>query len=80
MPDALDSRRFLVYTENHDQVGNRAVGDRRSRTLSAERTLVADALMLLSPFTPLLFMGQEWSASAPFQFFTDHTAELGERV
>ncbi|MGJ9451746.1 malto-oligosyltrehalose trehalohydrolase [Actinotignum sp. GS-2025c] len=80
VPDALDSRRFLAYTENHDQVGNRALGDRRSSTLSAEHTIVADALMLLSPFTPLLFMGQEWSACAPFQFFTDHTPELGERV
>ena len=61
-------------------MGNRALGDRRSHTLSAERALAADALMLLSPFTPLLFMGQEWSTSTPFQFFTDHTPELGERV
>jgi maltooligosyltrehalose trehalohydrolase len=59
---------FVVCSQNHDQVGNRAFGDRlprRARPLAAFCTL-------LSPFTPLLFMGEEWGENAPFQFFTDH--------
>ena len=60
---------FVVCSQNHDQVGNRAFGDRpprRARPLAAFCTL-------LSPFTPMLFMGEEWGENAPFQFFTDHT-------
>lgn len=64
---------FLAYTANHDQVGNRALGDRPSCTLDLGRQAVAAALMLCSPFTPMLFMGEEWSASTPWQFFTDHS-------
>ena len=59
---------FVVCSQNHDQVGNRAFGDRlppRARPLAAFCTV-------LSPFTPLLFMGEEWGENAPFQFFTDH--------
>jgi maltooligosyltrehalose trehalohydrolase len=59
---------FVVFAQNHDQVGNRAFGDR----LPAEARRLAAFCVLLSPFTPLLFMGEEYGESAPFQFFTDH--------
>ena len=65
---APDSGRFVVCAQNHDQVGNRAVGDRLTR----EQLRVAAACVLLSPFTPLLFMGEEYGEQRPFQFFTDH--------
>jgi maltooligosyltrehalose trehalohydrolase len=65
-PAGVPSQRFVVAAQNHDQVGNRAVGDRLSRHLEA-----AAALLLTSPFTPMIFQGQEWAASTPFQYFTD---------
>lgn len=65
---------------NHDQVGNRALGERLSHAVSHEAYLAASALLCLSPHTPLLFMGQEWAASTPFLFFTDHHEELGRLV
>ena len=64
--------RFLGYAQTHDQVGNRAVGDRLSASVSAGAARIAAALVLTSPFTPMLFMGEEWAASTPFQFFTSH--------
>jgi maltooligosyltrehalose trehalohydrolase len=60
--------RLVVAAQNHDQVGNRAVGDR----LAAAKRRVAAAVVLFSPFTPLLFQGEEYGEKAPFQFFTDH--------
>ena len=73
--------RFVGYTQTHDQVGNRAVGDRLSATLSPGLAKVGAALMLTSPFTPMLFMGEEWAASTPWQFFTSHEApDLAEAV
>jgi maltooligosyltrehalose trehalohydrolase len=63
-----DPRRLVVYAQNHDQVGNRALGDR----LPEDALRVAAAVILISPCTPLLFMGEEWLETAPFQFFTDH--------
>jgi maltooligosyltrehalose trehalohydrolase len=63
-----DPRRLVVCAQNHDQVGNRAVGDR----LPPDALRVAAALTLFSPCTPLLFMGEEYLAQTPFQFFTDH--------
>ena len=63
-----DPRRLVVCAQNHDQVGNRAVGDR----LPEDALRVAAAVTLFSPCTPLLFMGEEWFETAPFQFFTDH--------
>ncbi len=63
-----DGPRLVVCAQNHDQVGNRAVGDR----LPPERLRVAQAVVLFSPFTPLLFQGEEYAESRPFQFFTDH--------
>jgi maltooligosyltrehalose trehalohydrolase len=71
---------FLFAIQNHDQVGNRAFGDRLHHRLDTDRYRVASALLLFLPFTPLLFMGQEFAASSPFQYFTDHTPELGRLV
>jgi len=68
----LDGSRFLAYLQNHDQVGNRAQGDRSSHLMNVAKLKVGAALVLLSPFVPMLFMGEEWGASTPFQFFTDH--------
>ena len=63
--------RFLAYLQDHDQVGNRAVGDRVSATLAPGQLAIGAAVVLTSPFTPMLFMGEEWGASTPWQFFTD---------
>jgi maltooligosyltrehalose trehalohydrolase len=63
---------FLGYMQNHDQVGNRATGERSAALMSTGRLQIAAALVLLGPFVPMLFMGEEWAASTPFQYFTDH--------
>jgi len=77
----LPADRFVVCVQNHDQVGNRAAGERTAHLLSPERLRVGAALLLTSPFVPLLFMGEEWAATAPFQYFTDHEdPELGRAV
>ncbi|MGH9663935.1 MAG: malto-oligosyltrehalose trehalohydrolase, partial [Bryobacteraceae bacterium] len=72
--------RFLFFLQNHDQVGNRAFGDRVHHKIDPAAWRAASALLLVLPETPLLFMGQEWAASTPFQYFTDHHAELGRLV
>ncbi|MFJ2257107.1 malto-oligosyltrehalose trehalohydrolase [Streptomyces sp. NPDC087844] len=73
--------RLLGYTQTHDQVGNRALGDRLAASLSPGLLACAAALTLTGPFTPMLFMGEEWAAGTPWQFFTDHTdPELAEAV
>ncbi|MFJ1702420.1 malto-oligosyltrehalose trehalohydrolase [Kitasatospora sp. NPDC088346] len=73
--------RLLGYLQTHDQVGNRATGDRLSASLSPGRLAAGAALVLTSPFTPMLFMGEEWGASTPWQYFTDHTdPQLAEAV
>jgi len=64
--------RLMAYTSTHDQVGNRAAGDRPTAYLTAGQLAVSAALALLTPFTAMLFMGEEWGASTPFQFFTSH--------
>ncbi|HEU4348575.1 MAG TPA: malto-oligosyltrehalose trehalohydrolase [Actinoplanes sp.] len=64
--------RFVAYLQNHDQIGNRAIGDRLSATLSPGLLKVGATLLLTAPFTPMLFMGEEWAASNPWQFFTSH--------
>lgn len=79
VPDGVDRRRFVVFSENHDQIGNRALGD-RFVLHGAGVAAAGAAVVLLGPFTPLLFQGQEWGATTPFQFFTDHDAELGAAV
>ena len=73
--------RFVAYLQNHDQIGNRAVGDRLSATLSPGMLKVGATLLLTSPFTPMLFMGEEWAASSPWQFFSSHPEpELADAV
>ena len=73
--------RFVGYLQNHDQVGNRATGDRISASLSADLLKVGAGLVLTAPFTPMLFMGEEWGATTPWQYFTDHPdARLGRAV
>ncbi|MFI5910541.1 malto-oligosyltrehalose trehalohydrolase [Dactylosporangium sp. NPDC051541] len=64
--------RFVVCLQNHDQIGNRAVGDRLTATLSVGLLRVGATLLLTSPFTPMLFMGEEFGARTPWQFFTSH--------
>lgn len=71
--DVTPASAFLAYTTTHDQVGNRAAGDRPSMRLSPGLQAVKAALVLCSPYTPMLFMGEEWGASTPFAFFTSHT-------
>ncbi|MEU2351307.1 malto-oligosyltrehalose trehalohydrolase [Modestobacter sp. NPDC049651] len=75
----LPGWKFLGYLQDHDQIGNRAVGDRISASLSPGLLAVGATLVLTSPFTPMLFMGEEWGASTPWQFFTSHPEpELGK--
>ena len=62
--------RFVAFLQDHDQVGNRAVGDRLSASLSPELLRVGAGLLLTGPFTPMLWMGEEWGASTPWQYFT----------
>jgi maltooligosyltrehalose trehalohydrolase len=69
---AMPSWRLVVCAQNHDQVGNRAVGDRTAEKLDDDQLACAALLTLAGPFTPMLFQGEEWAASAPFQFFTSH--------
>jgi maltooligosyltrehalose trehalohydrolase len=70
-PDRHDGRSFVGYLQTHDQVGNRAVGDRISANVAPEQQAAAAALYLLSAFTPMIFMGEEWAAATPWQFFSD---------
>ncbi|MEP6752999.1 MAG: malto-oligosyltrehalose trehalohydrolase [Candidatus Dormiibacterota bacterium] len=75
------SHSFVIAAQNHDQVGNRATGDRLPALLDEGRLKVAAALLLTAPFTPILFQGEEWGASSPFQYFTDHAdPQLGKAV
>ncbi|HEY1791628.1 MAG TPA: malto-oligosyltrehalose trehalohydrolase [Opitutaceae bacterium] len=76
----LAPERFVYCIENHDQVGNRANGERLENLVSREQFRAASVLLCLAPHPPLIFMGQEWAASAPFLFFTDHGGELGRMV
>jgi maltooligosyltrehalose trehalohydrolase len=76
----IEPSRFVHCISNHDQVGNRAFGDRLHQILSPEAYRAASALLLLSPYTPMLFMGQEWGCSSPFCYFTDHQPVLGRNV
>jgi len=77
----LSGSHFLAYLQNHDQIGNRAKGERSTDLMSAGRLKVAAALVLTSSFVPMLFQGEEWGASTPFLYFTDHgDVELGKAV
>lgn len=75
VPKGTDPRRFVVFGSDHDQVGNRAIGDRPSANLDDAALAATAALVLLSPYTPMLFMGEEWGTRTPFQFFTDYEEE-----
>ncbi|MBC3949489.1 malto-oligosyltrehalose trehalohydrolase [Pseudomonas folii] len=71
---------FVLFLQNHDQIGNRAFGERLPQICHAPALRAATALWLLSPMIPLMFMGDEWAASEPFLFFTDHHGELADAV
>ncbi|MBL6076937.1 malto-oligosyltrehalose trehalohydrolase [Belnapia sp. T18] len=71
---------FVLFLQNHDQVGNRAFGERLAVLADPRALQAATALLLLCPQIPMLFMGEEWGATAPFLFFTDHNAELAPLV
>ncbi len=80
-PGGVPGERFLGYLQNHDQVGNRACGERSSEVMSRGRLEVGAALVLTAPFVPMLFQGEEWGASTPFLYFSGHEdPELGEAV
>ena len=71
-PAGVEPRQLIVSAQNHDQIGNRAQGERTSCLLEMGALKAVAALTLLSPFVPLLFQGEEWGASTPFLYFTDH--------
>ena len=79
-PVDVSGHRFLGYLQNHDQIGNRAQGERSRWLMSPELLKVTAALVLTSPFVPMLFQGEEWGATTPFLYFTDHEPELGRLV
>jgi maltooligosyltrehalose trehalohydrolase len=79
-PEGITPERFVICLQNHDQVGNRALGDRLHHVVEPAMWRALSALLLFAPQTPLLFMGQEFAASTPFLYFTDHHHELGRDV
>jgi maltooligosyltrehalose trehalohydrolase len=68
----LHGEHFVVFSQNHDQIGNRMLADRYSQTMSLEKLKLAAAVVLLSPYVPMLFMGEEYAEPAPFQYFVSH--------
>ncbi len=76
----LPSQSFLLCISNHDQTGNRALGERLNHLVPPSAYRAFSALLCLCPYTPMLFMGQEWAAASPFLFFTEHNAELGRKI
>jgi maltooligosyltrehalose trehalohydrolase len=78
--DGLPPTAFVHCMQNHDQVGNRALGERLNHQIGGAVYRAVSALLLLTPYTPLLWMGQEWAATTPFLYFTDHPEELGRLV
>ena len=80
-PAGLAGSQFVVFTQNHDQIGNRAAGERSGALMSEGRLRGAAALLLTAPFVPMLFQGEEWGATTPFQYFTGHAdPALGQQV
>ena len=79
-PAGIPPRRFVFCLQNHDRVGNRGRGDRLNHGVDPATFRAATVALLASPETPMLFMGQEWAASTPFHYFTDHDPELGRAV
>ncbi len=78
--DGLSAHHFLGYIQNHDQVGNRAVGERLEHLVGLEASKVALGLTLMAPFVPMLWMGEEFAASTPFLYFADHEEEEMRRL
>ncbi len=76
----LPASAFITCIENHDQVGNRPDGRRLEHLVTPGQFRAASMLLCLSPYVPMLFMGQEWAATSPFLYFTDHGGELGEQI
>ncbi len=76
----IEPEHLVHCISNHDQVGNRAYGERLNQMISSAAYRAASALLLMEPYTPMFFMGQEWAASSPFLYFTDHHDELGKGV
>jgi maltooligosyltrehalose trehalohydrolase len=77
----IPGHRFLAYLQNHDQIGNRATGDRLSASVSPGLLACGAAIVFCSPHTPMIFMGEEWAASTPWQFFASFPdPELAEAV
>jgi maltooligosyltrehalose trehalohydrolase len=74
-PINLSAHRFVAYLQNHDQLGNHKQGERISHLVNLDRCKIGAALVLLSPYVPLLFQGEEWGATSPFQFFVDFHSE-----
>ncbi len=72
---SLSQHRFIGFIQNHDQIGNTAVGKRIVETIGLDRAKIAAAIVLTSPFIPMLFQGEEWAASSPFQYFANHEDE-----
>ncbi|MBV8357869.1 MAG: malto-oligosyltrehalose trehalohydrolase [Deltaproteobacteria bacterium] len=77
----LSGHNFIGCLQNHDQIGNRAKGERISHLISTARVRIGAAVVMLAPLIPMLFQGEEWAASTPFQYFTDHQeADLARAV
>jgi maltooligosyltrehalose trehalohydrolase len=77
----LSAHRFVAFMQNHDQVGNRAMGERLGHLVTMDQLKISAALLLTAPFIPMLFQGEEWNASSPFQYFTDfQDSALAESV
>jgi maltooligosyltrehalose trehalohydrolase len=81
-PINVSAHRFIAYLQNHDQLGNRAKGDRLCHLVNDDRAKIGAALVLLSPYVPMIFQGEEWAACTPFQFFVhfDEEPELARAV
>jgi maltooligosyltrehalose trehalohydrolase len=79
--EGMSAHRFVAFLQNHDQVGNRAKGERLGHLVTVDQIKISAALLMTAPFVPMLFQGEEWNASTPFQYFTDHQdAKLAESV
>jgi len=68
----LSAHRFVAFMQNHDQIGNRAMGERLGHLVTIDQLKISAALLFTAPFIPMLFQGEEWNASSPFQYFADH--------
>ena len=79
-PTGIPPQRFVFCIQNHDRVGNRGAGDRLHHAVDPATYRAISAALLLAPESPLLFMGQEWAASTPWHYFTDHAADLGDAI